>query len=193
MTMNESLEQARETIEHSAHAASHASGNARNVAVLVAILAAALALAEMAEKGAQNQYLTDHITASDDWAFYQAKTLRSALYTEQAEVMASLPNAADPANVARIATARAEAKRMDDDETSLGRKQLMAKAQHSEHLRDHEFHRYHLFELAVSGLQIAIVLASVSVVTRVGALAMGSGLLGAAASVLGIVVALELL
>jgi hypothetical protein len=193
MTMNESLEQARETIEHSAHAASHASGNARNVAVLVAVLAAALALAEMGEKGAQNQYLTDHITASDDWAFYQAKTLRSALYTEQAEVMASLPNAADPANVTRVATARAEAKRMDDDEKSFGRKQLMAKAQHSEHQRDHEFHRYHLFELAVSGLQIAIVLASVSVVTRVSALAMGSGLLGVAASVLAIMVALEVL
>jgi Domain of unknown function (DUF4337) len=194
MSMNESLEHARETIEHSAHEAAHpTNGSARKVAVLVAVLAAALALAEMAEKGAQNQYLTDHITASDDWAFYQAKTLRSALYTEQAELLASLPNAADPANVARAASARAEAKRLDDDEKTVGRKQLMAKAAQSEHLRDHEFHRYHLFELAVSGLQIAIVLASVSVVTRVGALALGAGVLGAAASVLALVVALEVL
>ena len=47
--------------------------SARRVAVLIAVLAAALALADMAEKGAQNEYLTHHVAVADDWAFYQAK------------------------------------------------------------------------------------------------------------------------
>ena len=78
--------------------------------------------------------------------------------------------------------ARANAARMDDDpKEDNGRKQLSRKAKASEESREAAFHRYHSFELAVGGLQIAIVLASVSVVTRVAALALGSGVLGAAA------------
>jgi hypothetical protein len=95
--------------------------------------------------------------------------------------------------MARAAEARAQAKRMDDDEKTLGRKQLLARAEHSQALRDHEFHRYHLFELVVSGLQIAIVLASVSVVTRVNALALGAGVLGFGAFLMGVAVALQLI
>jgi hypothetical protein len=186
--MSDSIDTARETIERSHAEGGESGGAARKVAVLVAILAAALALAEMAEKGAQNEYLTHHITTSDDYAFYQAKTLRSALYTEQAELLASLPNAADPALVARAAAARAAAARMDDDVKTTGRKQLLARAAHSEELRNEAFHRYHLFELVVSGLQIAIVLASVSVVTRVGLLAGAAALLGAVAGAIGLAV-----
>jgi hypothetical protein len=194
--MSDSFETARDTIEHSHHHAAHEAeggGHARKIAVMVAILAAVLALSEMGEKGAQNAYLAHHISASDDFAFYQAKTLRSNMYNEQADLLASLPNGNDPAVMARAAGARAEAKRMDDDEKTLGRKQLLARAEHSQELRDHEFHRYHLFELVVSGLQIAIVLASVSVVTRVNALALGAGVLGFGAFLMGVAVALQLI
>ncbi|MBU6499228.1 MAG: DUF4337 family protein, partial [Rhodospirillales bacterium] len=58
------------------------------------------------------------------------------------------------------------------------------------HARDHQFHRYHLFEIVVGALQIAIVLASVSVVTRVNLLAVGAGLLGGGAGLFGLAVAL---
>ena len=185
--MSDSIDTARETMER-AHG-EPSGGAARRVAVLVAILAAGLALAEMAEKAAQNEYLTHHITTSDDYAYYQAKTIRSALYTQQADILSSLPNAADPALVARAAAARAAAARMDDDVKSVGRKQLLAKAAHSEALRHEAFHSYHLFELVVSGLQIAIVLASVSVVTRVGLLAAAAALIGVVAGAVGIAVA----
>ena len=48
--------------------------------------------------------------------------------------------------------------------------------------RDAAFHRYHRFELVVGALQIAIVLASVAVVTRILALAIGAGVIGAIAA-----------
>ena len=180
--MGDSIDRAKETIESAgeeAEGGGHKLGdNARNVAVLVAALAAALAITEIGEKRAQNEYLTHHIQASDDWNFYQAKTIRGNLYTLEAQSLESLPNAADPAVKKRIDDARAEAKRLDDDEKTLGRKQLMAKAKASEEDRDHELHRFHLFEAVVGGLEIAIVLASVSVVTRVRQLAIAAAVLG---------------
>ena len=79
--MSESIEQAREGLEHAHHASGlHTDTTARRIAMLIAVLAAALALAEMGEKGAQNAYLTHHIAASDDYAFFQAKNVRATVW-----------------------------------------------------------------------------------------------------------------
>ena len=67
--MGETIEHAREGIHEAHHAeVRHGDTSARRVAVLIAVL-----LADMAEKGAQNEYLTHHVAVADDWAFYQAK------------------------------------------------------------------------------------------------------------------------
>jgi hypothetical protein len=191
--MSDSIETAKEAIEDAQETeAERKDGSARNVAVLIAALAAALALSEMGEKAAQNDYLTHHIQASDDWNFYQAKTIRSNVYKVEAETLESLPDAADPDVRKRIDAALAQAKRLDDDEKTLGRKQLMAKARTSERDRDRAFHRFHLFEAVVGALEIAIVLASVSVVTRVRQLALAAAVLGAGASLFGLAEALNL-
>jgi len=191
--MSESIDRAKEAIESAGEAGEHKLGdNARNIAVLVAVLAAALAVTEMGEKRAQNEYLTHHIQASDDWNFYQAKTIRGNLYTVEAQTLESLPTANDPAVKKRIDDARAEAKRLDDDEKSVGRKQLMAKAKASEEDRDHALHRFHLFEAVVSALELSIVLASVSVVTRVRQLAIAAAVLGGGASLFALAEAFDL-
>ena len=190
--MASSVEMATESIEHTEHAA-HADSNGRKIALLIAALAAALALCEMSEKGAQNSYLTHHIQASDDWAQFQAKTVRMSMYAIQADMLASLPNAAEPAQAKKITDARATAARMDDDPAgNNGRKQMVVRAKASEHARDEAFHIYHLFERVVSGLQLSIVLASVSVVTRVKALAWAGGILGGGAAIYGALVALNI-
>ncbi len=180
-----SIETATETLEHAAHhETAHGDGSARKIAILVAILAAGLAVTEMREKAAQNTYLTYHIQASDDWAFYQAKTIRMNMYALFADTWAAMPGVSKE----MVAAARANAARMNDEEGEQGgRKQLAEKAKDSEHAREHAFHSFHFLELAVGGLQIAIVLASVSVVTRVNALAIGSAVLGAAAAAFAIV------
>ena len=190
--MSDDLEQARQGMEHAhearaAHPA-HDDRGARRVAVLISALAAGLAIAEMAEKGAQNEFLAHHISTSDSWAFYQAKTLRSAMVGQQIEVLASLPNAADPEVATRIAAARAEQARLNDDEKSQGRKQLRAQAEAEAKTRDAVGEHYHLYEYVVGALQIAIVLASVSVVTRMWLLAAAAGVIGGAAAVFGLVV-----
>jgi hypothetical protein len=178
---------------HGHHEPAHSDSGARRIAVLISILAAALALVGMGEKSAQNAYLTHHIAVSDDWAFYQAKNLRSVVRGSEANLLASLPNAGDAAVQARVKDAREyEARMRDDPKGGEGMKQLVEKAHQQEHLRDHAFHRYHAFELVGGALEIAIVLASVSVVTRVRALAVGGGIVGGLAIIGGLAVVADL-
>lgn len=188
--MSEALEQSHHIQGH--HAETHSDAGARRIAVLISLLAAVLAISQMGEKASQNAYLTHHIAVSDDWAFYQAKNVRSVLRSTEAAMLASLPNAADPAVQARIKEARAYAARMQDDPKGDGMKQLAEKARREEIAREVAFHRYHAFELVVGGLELAIVLASVSVVTRINALALGGGLLGLVASASALAVAMHL-
>jgi len=186
--MSETIENAKESIAEAHHA--HGDTSARRIAILIAVLAAALALADMGEKGAQNAHLTHHIAVSDAWAFYQAKNMRATVWAAQAGVLANLPNAADAGPQAEIKRARDnEARMRDDPQGGDGMKQLGERAKSQEAERDAAFHRYHEFELVVGALQIAIVLASVSVVTRVTPLAFGAGVIGCIAAIYGVLVA----
>jgi hypothetical protein len=191
--MSDDTDLAKEGIEHAHHhEALHNDSFARRVAILVSATAALLAIAEMGEKSAQNEYLTNHVTLSDDWAFYQAKTVRWTAVLGNIEVLQSLPNANDQAVRDRITKLQGEAARLNDDQKTLGRKQLQARAEQQSEQRAHAFHRYHLFEYVVGVLQIAIVLASVSVVTRTPAMAVFSGVMTLGASLIGLAVALRL-
>jgi uncharacterized protein DUF4337 len=188
--MSDLMEKAHETIEEHA---SHSDPWARGVAVLVSFIAAALAITEIGGKAAQNAYLTHHVALSNDWAFYQAKNLRSVVRTSEADLLASLPNAADPAIQARIKEAKEYSVRMrDDPQGGEGMKQLGTKAQEQEVQRDEAAHRYHSYEYAVGALEIAIVLASVSVVTRMRALTIGAAVIGAAAAAGSLCIAVNL-
>jgi hypothetical protein len=188
--MSEAVEHAHETIHEHAH---QSDPWARGVAILVSILAAVLALSEIGGKAAQNAYLTHHVALSNDWAFYQAKNLRSVVRTSEADLLASLPNATDPAIQARIKDARDYSARMrDDPRGGEGMKQLAVTAKAEESDRDQAEHRYHNYEYAVGALEIAIVLASVSVVTRMRPLAIGAGVIGALSALGSLAVALHL-
>jgi hypothetical protein len=161
----------------------------RRMAVAVSFLAAGLALAEIGEKATQTAYLTHHIAATDTWNFYQAKNLRAGMRNSEIAVLESLPNADTPAVQARIAAARAEEARMHDDPaTGEGMKQLRAKAIVEERDREQAFHAYHGYEYTSGALEISIVLASVSVVTRMRPLGIAAGLIGLAAFGFGLAV-----
>jgi hypothetical protein len=175
--MSDTIERAHETVhEH----ATHGDPWARGVAVLVSVLAAALAITEIGGNSAQNAYLTHHVAVSDQWAFFQAKNLRAVVLTAEADVLSSLPDAQDPTVQTRIKDAQANAARMrDDPKGNDGMKQLSEGARAMTADRDEAFHRYHKYEYAVGALEIAIVLASVSLVTRIRSLTFGAAVIGA--------------
>jgi hypothetical protein len=186
------IEVAQESLEHAAH--EHAHGGvpyAKQAAIVIAGLAACLALCETGAKDAQTAFLTHHIGASDTWAQYQAKSGRRATQLSAAAVLSSLPTAAEPDVAKRIADALANAERMRTEPGKDGMEQLAVRAHDQEHLRDHQEHRHHGLEIASGGLQLSIVLVSVSVITAMPALLIGGGLLGAAAAVYGLLAAIS--
>lgn len=176
----------------SVHEAAHQKD--RRVAVLISVLAAFLAIAEMAGKESQNTALISNQDASNLWAFFQAKTIRMTTMrtaTEQMEAVVPdwIPDAAKEKMAKQIATWKATAARYDNEpETGEGRKQLAARAKAAEAKRDRALSAYHKYEYSSAAFQIAIVLASASVITGMMALAYlaaGLGVAGIGLAMLG--------
>lgn len=196
--MSERIEHAREGLEHAHHHGAHGDehptpGGARGIAILIAVLAALLAICDMGAKSAQNAYITYHITWTNDWAFFQAKNVRAVMRDAEASMLESLPNAQDEAVQKKIAAARANAARLRDQPGADGMAQIAEKARADEAQRNHFEHQYHLYEMIVGALQIAIVLASVSVVTRIALLSYAAAAIGLASALAGLAVRLHMI
>lgn len=161
---------------------------AKWAAVLVAVLAAVAVVVEMSANDAQTAYLADHVAASDLWTQYQAKSVRRTVLLQSADVLDGQAGAGE-----RAARARAEAARMESEPGHDGMEQLAERAHERERAREREFGRYEGFERGVRGLQIAIVLAGLFLVTRLAWL-LGLGVaLGAAGGIYALLVGLGVL
>lgn len=164
------------------HDGGHSSENKR-IALLISVLALILSLSETLGKSAQTTAIDKNIEASNLWSFFQAKTIRMTVVRTAAEAaelelkQVSLP-ATKEAVTQRVAEWRKTAERYDNEpDTQEGRKQLSARAKEAEKIRDRSLAAYHHYETASAALQIAIVLASASIITSMTVLAwIGIGL-----------------
>jgi hypothetical protein len=193
--VNKIAEEAHERIhEHGGHGeghGDHSDPTAKRVAVLVSALAAVLALTEVGAKSTQNEYLKNHIAVSDDYAYYQARNLRALVKESESRILARLPSADDPKVQADIKVDKEYGDRMrDDPKTGDGMKQLLDRAKVLEEAREESFHHYHIYELSGGALEIAIVLASVAVVTNFALLAVIAAAMGGMAGLVSAAVAL---
>jgi hypothetical protein len=173
---------AHESMEHADHAKEAASEN-RKIALLIAVIALCLALSETLGKGAQTESISKNVEASNLWAFFQAKTTRRTVVQTAAE-QAKLGLGAGGDDAARAAAQKqidgwqkTAARYRSEPETGEGTEQLAERAKHAEEERDLATARYHHFELGSAAFQIAIVLASATIITGIIALAWISGLL----------------
>ncbi len=172
---------AHESMEHAEHA-EHASVSNKKVALLIAVIALFLALSETLGKGAQTDALSRNVEASNLWAFFQAKTIRRTVVQTAAEQANFAPTAGlDDARKAALAKqiddwTKAAARYRSEPETREGTEQLAARAKEAEHARDVALAKYHQFEIASAAFQIAIVLASATIITGMSIMA-GASLL----------------
>jgi hypothetical protein len=187
MSAHESMEQA----EH----AEHASGENKKIALLIAVIALCLALSETLGKGAQTESISKNVEASNLWAFFQAKSIRrTTVQTAAEQGKVTLGAVSDDAAKAALQKQiddwqKTAARYRSEPETGEGTEQLAERAKHAEHGRDEATAKYHHFEIASAAFQIAIVLASATIITGILALAWISGLLalaGIAITALGI-------
>ncbi len=169
------------------HGGDHTGGN-KGVALLIAVLALFLALAETGGKSAQTEALTRNVEAANLWAFFQARTIRQTTVRTAAEAatldLAATEDAARRAAIERqVAGWRGAAERWES-EPREGRRDLMERARTAERVRDRSMAAYHMYEYGSAAFQVAIVLASASIVTAVPLLAIGAGVLGVIGAVL---------
>lgn len=146
-------------------------GTSKRLALLISVLALCLAVASAGSKSAQTEVLSRNVEAANLWSFFQARTIRQTVLRTALEEQAL--GSADAAALAKQKEAwQATINRWESDPASgEGRKELTARATDAERQRDDATARYHLYEYSSALFEIAIVLASASVVTSFPALA----------------------
>ena len=168
--------------EHIQHAGEHAEN--KRVALLIAVLALFLALVETGANGAQTEAITRNVESANLWAYFQARTVRQTTVrtaAEQAELQKAAladPGARAALDAQQKAWQDAAARWESDPGTGEGRKELTERARATEAERDTFLAKYHLYEYSAALFQVAIVVASASVVTGVSLLAVLGVVLG---------------
>jgi hypothetical protein len=158
----------------------------RWIGIWIGILAVALAICSMLGGNATKDMLRLNIEVSDTYNFYQAKNGRQMMLRNQAEglesLLALLPNPSPEVRQAidgRVKEHRMWADRYESDpKSNEGKKELLAKARELEAERNLAMKKDPYFDWSQALLQIAIVLASVAIVTGGRSVLLFSGLLG---------------
>lgn len=169
------------------HGAAHGGeGDNKYIAIFISILALFLAIAETFAKGAQTNSIAFNVEASNLWAFYQAKTIRQTTLKTAAEQMEiDVQLAKDPGTKLvlekRVAAWKADIERYQTEpkpnNKGEGRRELQQRAVEAAKKRDLYAEKYHHYEVASAAFQIAIVLASVYLITHVVYMLWGAGML----------------
>ena len=166
-------------------------GTDKRIALLIAILALCLAVVETGAKSAQTEALTRNVEAANLWSFFQARSIRQTTVRTAADAAELAKATADPAGRGAIEAQqkawRDNATRWESEpDTGEGRKELSQRARTAEARREYSMAAYHLFEYGAAAFQVAIVVASASIITGVALLTVGGLLLGAAGIALGL-------
>src|SRR6266436_5009763 len=120
------------------------------VALSTAILAVLAAIAGLLSGMHANEAMMSQIQASDQWGYYQAKSIKSAIL-EAKTTLASEATARDKEKAAQYQEEQAEIKREAEE------KQADAKS---------NFHKHEIFARGVTMFQIAIAISAISALTR---------------------------
>lgn len=154
----------------------------KRIALLIAVLALCLAIVETGAKSAQTEALARNVESANLWAFFQARTIRQTTVRTAAEQAELQKGGADEATRAAIEAQQkawrdTAARYESEPQTGEGRKELTNRAKTSEASRDLAMAKYHFYEYSAAAFQVAIVVASASIITSVPALALvGIGL-----------------
>jgi hypothetical protein len=145
----------------------------RLIAVYIGALAVALAICSLGGGNSTKDATARNIEAANTWAFFQAKNIRRndvRLYIDELELMLAaepnLPESTKAAIEERIKKYRAqEARLTSEPDKGEGLDELFVKGKELEAQRDLAMRKDPYFDYGQAFLQIAIVLASVAIIT----------------------------
>ena len=132
---------------------------------MIAVLAAVASLESGSNSNEaileKSEAMLNQARASDQWAYYQAQGVKSAIAANSSELL-------DDTKATLIAKLHADAKRYKDEAEEIAKKakeyeeKVEEANKHSEDLMEH----HHRFAIAVTMLQIAIALSAIAALTR---------------------------
>ena len=156
----------------------------RFVAIYISILAVLLAIAATGSNDAMKIAQQAGFQVNDNYAFYQAKTIRQQQIDLAADALtlkiAETPNMVEDA----LKLAQANLKKYKEESKRLifnaknGKTELLARAESCENLRNQALSQHPFYDYSMAMLQIAIVLASASIIMKTRILLYGSGAVG---------------
>lgn len=120
------------------------------VALSTAVLAVLAAIASLLSGERANEAMMNQIEASDQWSYYQAKSIKAAVLDAKMS-LASTANESDRPNRDRYATEQEEIKSEADEKTAAAKS---------------NFRKHEVFARGVTMFQIAIAIAAISALTR---------------------------
>lgn len=124
------------------------------VALSTAILAVLAAVSSLLAGHHSNEALIEQIQASDQWAYYQAKGIKSAVLESRIETLQDLGRQASAEDQEKVATYKQEQQQIE--ETAREKEKAS-----SLHLMAHD-----MLTKGVTAFQIAIALSAIAVLTR---------------------------
>ena len=168
---HEWVEKAAEEHHHGHEDGASASREMTLSAVTAAVLAVTAAIGSLLSGHAVNQAILAQTRATDQWAYYQAKSTKQQLY----EVGGKLIEALSPAPTLAAGTADTRSAQLRQfkeaqDRYDHEKDDIKKEAEHLEAESRHEFHKHHEFALGIACFQVGIVLASVSILVRLRAI-----------------------
>ncbi len=173
--------------DHAVEHEAHKGGLGQQIAIFTAILATVGAIVSFFGGDTQNKAMLfkneavlKRAEASDQWNYYQAKSMKQNL----AELAASI--SADPAKAEAY---RKEAQRYAGEKKDIEKdaRALEAQAKQFNEKSDHALHPHHYLSISMTLLQIGIALASITVLTQKRWLLGAAAVSAFAGAVLGIV------
>ena len=188
--MAEAPTEFHEHMEHAEHAAHSGDSMLSKVSITIALLAVVAATIGSLETietaktiSSKNAAVLLQNKATDNWNFFQAKSLKKNMYEIAAET-----------NPGRAEDYVKQAKRYDSEQ-----KDIMKKAEELEHASEaklhaaeHHEHRHHVLTIAVTLLHVSIAIATISIITKgkrwpwFGAMGLGlAGVVTAASAYIG--------
>ncbi len=166
--MPEEIEVPTEKLHESIHEEAEKSGEkwVLWVALSTAILAVLAALSSLMAGHHANEALIEQIQASDQWAYYQSKGIKSTVLESKIETLGALGK--------QISTKDEEKfKNYKKEQAEIEEKAKEKEKSSASHLKAHS-----ILAKAVTVFQIAIAVSAISVLTRRKWLWYGSGILG---------------
>ncbi len=141
--ISESIDKAREA-------------NENRIGLTMAVVAVLLAIATMLGHRAHTEEVLIQTRANDQWAYYQAKTIRAHMYEADAELSALLPHGDQKAE---------DFKKRAEDQRK-GAEDIRKEAEAKERETDDTSRKASQFDTSEIFLEISIVLCSITLLTR---------------------------